>query len=48
MEIGIVGLGLIGGSLAKTIQMHTEHTVYGRDLRQPVVLKAKLIDAIDG
>jgi len=48
MEIGIVGLGLIGGSLAKTIKKHTEHTVYGRDLHEPVVLKAKLIDAIDG
>ena len=27
MEIGIVGLGLIGASLAKAIEENTEHTV---------------------
>lgn len=31
MEIGIVGLGLIGGSMAKAIQAHTDHRVFGYD-----------------
>ena len=29
MEIGIIGLGLIGGSLAKAISQNTDNTVYG-------------------
>lgn len=29
--IGIVGLGLIGGSMAKAIKFHTDHLVYGTD-----------------
>lgn len=32
MKIGIVGLGLIGGSLAKAIKSKTDHVVYGFDL----------------
>ena len=31
MTIGIIGLGLIGGSLAQSIRRHTGHTVLGRD-----------------
>ena len=31
MNIGIIGLGLIGGSMAKAVKTHTEHTVYGCD-----------------
>ena len=46
MEIGIVGLGLIGGSLAKAISQNTDHTVYGTDLSEQVVRKAVLVDAI--
>lgn len=47
MTIGIVGLGLIGGSIAKAIKENTDHTVLGMDIAAPVVYKAKLIKAID-
>lgn len=47
MKIGVIGLGLIGGSIAKAIKHNTAHTVLGMDLSQEVVLKAKLIEAID-
>ena len=47
MEIGIVGLGLIGGSLAKAISQNTDHTVYGADISDTVVKKAVLVDAIE-
>ncbi|MEG2625738.1 MAG: prephenate dehydrogenase/arogenate dehydrogenase family protein, partial [Christensenella sp.] len=39
MNIGIVGLGLIGGSLARAIKKYTSHTVYGTDT-DPTVLRA--------
>lgn len=48
MKIGIVGLGLIGGSIAKAIQYNTEHTVLGLDTDEDVMLKAKLVGAADG
>ena len=48
MIIGIVGLGLIGGSIAKAIKENTEYTVFGFDIAPTVVCKAKLIGAIDG
>ena len=47
MEIGIVGLGLIGGSLAKAISQNTDNTVYGTDLSEQVVRKAILVNAIE-
>jgi prephenate dehydrogenase len=47
MNIGVVGLGLIGGSLAKAIKAGTSHTVLGLDISEPVVCKAKLLEAID-
>lgn len=47
MEIGVVGLGLIGGSLAKAIKANTDHTIYGTDISVPVIYKARLLDAID-
>lgn len=47
MEIGIVGLGLIGGSLAKAISQNTDHTVYGYDTSDQVIKKAVLVDAIE-
>lgn len=47
MKIAIIGLGLIGGSMAKSIKGNTEHTVYGHDLSDTVVKKAQLLSAID-
>jgi len=47
MKIGIVGLGLIGGSLAKTIKMKTEHTVIACDVDLQTILQAQLMDAMD-
>ncbi len=46
MTIGIVGLGLIGGSLARAIQANTAHTVLGVDLVRPVIYRAKLMEVI--
>lgn len=47
MKIGIIGLGLIGGSLAKSIKLHSSHTVWGYDIVPDVVSKALMCDAID-
>jgi len=38
MTVGIVGLGLIGGSVAKSIRAHSEHEVIGFD-RDPRVME---------
>ncbi|MBQ6950641.1 MAG: prephenate dehydrogenase/arogenate dehydrogenase family protein [Clostridia bacterium] len=47
MNIGIVGLGLIGGSLAKSIKENTDHVVWGYDIDPSVITKAMLCEAID-
>lgn len=47
MNIGIAGLGLIGGSFAKAIKEHTPHTVLGYDLSEQVMLKALMLRAAD-
>ena len=46
MKIGIIGLGLIGGSMAMSIRKHTEHTVFGYDIDPRVMLRAKAVEAI--
>ena len=46
MKIGIIGLGLIGGSLAMSIRRHTEHTVFGFDIDPQVMLRARAAEAI--
>lgn len=48
MTVGIVGLGLIGGSMAKGIKTHTEHTVLGLDKNAETMQMAKMSGAIDG
>ncbi len=47
MIITVVGLGLIGGSLAKTIKKHTDHTVYGVDIDPETIKMAASQGAID-
>ncbi len=47
MNIAVIGLGLIGGSIAKGIKLATTHTVHGFDIEQSVIYKAKLFGAID-
>lgn len=47
MKIGIVGLGLIGGSLAKALKYNTSNEILGTDIDRGVLLKAKLLGAID-
>lgn len=48
MNIGIIGLGLIGGSLAKSIKAQTAHSVFGIDLDNETITLARLCGAIDG
>ena len=47
MNVGIVGLGLIGGSMAKSIKARTGHTVYGADLNSETMMMARMCGAID-
>jgi prephenate dehydrogenase len=47
MNVGIVGLGLIGGSMAKSIKLRTAHTVWGVDLDAETMTLARLSGAID-
>jgi len=46
MKIGIIGLGLIGGSLAMSIRRHTDHVVFGYDIDPDTMLRAKATEAI--
>ena len=47
MNVGIVGLGLIGGSLAKSTKSRTAHTVWGADLNPESMMLARMCGAID-
>jgi len=46
--IGIVGLGLIGGSMARAIKANTENIVLGLDIREDVQKSAAAQNVIDG
>lgn len=46
--IGVIGLGLIGGSMAKAINQNTDYTVYGYDIVIPTLHKAAMVGAIEG
>lgn len=48
MQIGIVGLGLIGGSFARAIKQHTPHSVFAFDIDRSALLGAQLVGAVDG
>ena len=48
MNVGIVGLGLIGGSMAKSIKVRTAHAVWGIDLDTETMTLSRLSGAIDG
>lgn len=47
MKIGIVGLGLIGGSLAKAYKKNSDHHILGFDKDPSVVSFARVYGAID-
>ncbi len=46
-NIGIVGMGLIGGSLARAIKKYTEHTVFAMDTDPTVIEKAFECNSMD-
>lgn len=47
MKIGIIGLGLIGGSFARAIKEMTSHQVYACDISESVLSEAKKDGAYD-
>ena len=47
MNVGIVGLGLIGGSMAKAVKNRTAHTVWGIDLDGETMSLSRMSGAID-
>lgn len=48
LKIVIVGLGLIGGSIAKALRLNTDHAIYGIDTNEESLLDACSCGAIDG
>ncbi len=47
MDIAVIGLGLIGGSLARTVKLRTDHRVFGCDTDPDTVRLALEMGAID-
>ena len=45
MKVGIIGLGLIGGSLGRTIVKKTDCTVYAFDIDNHAMIEGKLLNA---
>lgn len=48
MKVGIIGLGLMGASMARTLKKTGGHEVYGFDKSSDVMRKADLIGMLDG
>ncbi len=48
MKVGVIGLGLIGGSMAKAIKEKTEHQVFAWDASEKIRNNAVLVSAVDG
>ena len=48
MTVAMIGLGLIGGSMAKSIQKNTDATVLGFDINEESMQMALMSGAIDG
>lgn len=48
MKIGVVGMGLIGGSFCRAFKTYTAHTVLGTTRNAATVAFAKSVGAIDG
>ena len=48
MKIGVIGLGLIGGSMAKALSAYTAHAVFGSDTNARVLTQALADGAIGG
>lgn len=46
-KIAVIGLGLIGGSLAKAIKQNVPCLLYGEDIHEATLRKAILMNAID-
>lgn len=47
MNVGVIGLGLIGGSFAKAIKEKEDISVYGYDINESSFLAAKMTHAVD-
>ena len=46
MNIGIIGLGVIGGSFGRAFRKKTGHIVYGYDISSDTMLKADMLSAL--
>ena len=48
LSVGVVGLGLIGGSFAKALKARTPHRVFAADIDKTTLLAAQMTGAVDG
>ena len=46
-NVGIIGLGIMGGSFGRTLVKKGNHTVYGYDVNPSVMKKAEMLKAFD-
>lgn len=47
MKIGVIGLGLMGGSFCKTLKKLGGYEIYGYDISDTTMLKAEMLNIID-